>query len=70
LVLTSSDKLRAYLNKQGVFEVDGQIVCLDIPLGHANVSQVRQLFVDDMNNDKKLDIITNDIEGDIKVFYG
>jgi hypothetical protein len=43
---------------------------LDIPLGHKNVSQVRQIFAEDMNGDNQLDIITNDIIGDIKVFYG
>ena len=70
MVLTTSDKLRAYTNKQGVFDVQGDIVCLDIPLGHKNVSQVRQIFVEDMNGDNQLDIITNDITWDIKIFYG
>lgn len=70
LISTKADKLRAYLNTNGQFEVDGQIVCLDIPNGEFNVAQVRQLFAEDMDADGALDIITNDINGDIKVFYG
>jgi hypothetical protein len=31
---------------------------------------VRQIFIEDMNADGKIDIISNDINGDIKVFYG
>lgn len=67
---TQSDKLRVYLNNKWEIAVDGTIVCLDIPNGDVNVAQVRQLFVDDMDGDSQLDIISNDINGDIKVFYG
>ena len=61
MVRTTSDKLRVYLNEDGIFEVDGQIVCLDIPNGDKNVAQVRQLFGEDMDGDDILDVITNDI---------
>jgi hypothetical protein len=69
MVSTQSDKLRVYKNNNWEIAVDGTIVCLDIPNWDQNVAQVRQLFVDDMDGDKKLDIITNDINWDIKVFY-
>jgi hypothetical protein len=69
MVSTQSDKMRVYKNNKWEIAVDGTIVCLDIPNWDKNVAQVRQLFVDDMNGDKKLDIITNDINWDIKVFY-
>jgi hypothetical protein len=69
MVSTQSDKLRVYMNNKGQIAVDGTIVCLDIPNGDVNVAQVRQLFVEDMDGDDNLDIITNDINGDIKVFF-
>ena len=69
-VLTADDRLRTYTNTDGVFDVHGTIVCLDIPLGHKNVGQVRQLFGEDIDGDGRMDIVTNDMNGDIKVFYG
>jgi hypothetical protein len=33
-------------------------------------SNVNQLFVVDTDKDNKLDIVTNDSLGDIKIFYG
>jgi hypothetical protein len=34
------------------------------------LKDIKQLFVKDMDGDGKLDIVTNDINGDIKIFYG
>lgn len=69
MILTTSEKLRAYMNRQGVFDVDGTPVCLNVPLGHKNVAQVKQLFAEYIDDDTYLDIVTNDIDGAIKVFY-
>ncbi|MEI8009090.1 MAG: hypothetical protein WCI00_07070 [bacterium] len=33
-------------------------------------SNIKQMFVQDMDKDGKLDIVTNDSFGDIKIFYG
>lgn len=33
-------------------------------------SNINQMFVEDMDKDGKLDIVTNDSFSDIKVFYG
>jgi hypothetical protein len=58
-------------------DVDGTPVCLntnvaadEITSTPNDISGVHQIFVDDMNKDGNLDIITNDIAGDVKIFYG
>jgi hypothetical protein len=52
-----------------VFDVDPQLICLDITLGDKNISAAKQVFVEDMDGDNTVDIITN-ADGEIKVFYG
>ncbi|HMT01663.1 MAG TPA: VCBS repeat-containing protein, partial [Candidatus Absconditabacterales bacterium] len=70
LVKTPAQKLRVYRNNEGIFDVDGTNVCLDVPGGPQDLSQVYQIFFQDMDLDDKLDIITNDSDGSIKIFYG
>jgi len=45
-----------------MFDVDGKMVCLDVPLGPDSLDGVTQLFIKDMNNDGNIDIVTNDRE--------
>lgn len=77
LVRTNSDKLLVYQNRQGIMDVDGTAVCLNTNVNPGEVtstpndiSGVHQLFIQDMDKDGNLDIVTNDIAGDVKIFYG
>jgi hypothetical protein len=77
IITTSTHQLLVYPNTKGVFTVDGRPVCLNTntegnevnPLAY-DISKVNQIIVQDMNNDKKIDIVTNDQSGYIKIFYG
>ena len=58
-------------------DVDGTTVCLNtnvdadqVTTTPDNIDGVHQLFVEDMNQDGNMDIITNDDNGDVKIFYG
>ena len=58
-------------------DVDGTTVCLNtnIEAGKVtttpdNIDEVHQLFVEDMDQDGNMDIVTNDKNGDVKIFYG
>lgn len=77
LIWTNADKLLVYQNRAGIMDVDGTPVCLNTNVASNEVtstpndiSWVHQIFVDDMDKDDNLDIITNDIAGDVKIFYG
>ena len=77
LIRNSKQQFRAYLNDEGIFDVDGRIACLNTNVKNWDISQnpsvlsgVNQVFVRDMDLDKKLDIVTYDRMWDIKVFYG
>ncbi len=77
LIRNSKQQFRAYLNDEGIFDVDGRIACLNTNVKNWEISQnpsvlsgVHQVFVRDMDLDKKLDIVTYDRMWDIKVFYG
>jgi hypothetical protein len=76
-IITNNDKGIVYLNDKGIFPVDGKNVCLNVnsepSMENPNpddFSNIRQMFVQDMNKDGKLDIVTNDAFSDIKIFYG
>ena len=76
IILTKNNQLRAYLNEGGEFEVDGRVACLnlnvlgwEISSTPSNLEWIYQIFVEDMNDDKKVDIITYDNKWYIKVFY-
>lgn len=70
IIRTTSNMLKVYKNTNGVFDVDGTPVCLDIPGGPQSVEELYQIFVQDMDKDGKVDIVTNDSLWDIKIFYG
>jgi hypothetical protein len=82
IIKTSVNQLRAYTNKEGKFDVDGYPICLntnvskndkgedEISKDPINLSGVIDLFLEDMDKDGNLDIITNDLKGYIKIFYG
>lgn len=69
IITTKSNKIRSYLNNNWIFDVNGNVVCLDVPFGPENIKWIYQLFFRDRNDDNKLDIVTNDMNGDIKIFY-
>jgi FG-GAP-like repeat len=70
IVNTQEDKLRVYYNNKWEFDVDGYPVCLDIPGGPDDLSQLYYWTIRDMDNDGGIDITTYDHNGDVKVFYG
>jgi hypothetical protein len=70
IIWTNNNQLRVYHNNQWMFDVDGKMVCLHVPLGPDSLDGVTQLFVEDMDNDGNIDIVTNDREWSIKIFYG
>lgn len=70
IVHTQAGKLRVYYNNRWQFDVDGYPVCLDIPGGPDDLSQLYYWTIRDMDDDKGIDITTYDYNGDIKVFYG
>ena len=77
IVLTTNNQLRAYLNNGGVFNVDGNVACLnqnvfwwEVSSTPSSLEWIYQIFVEDMNNDDKVDVITYDNKWYIKVFYG
>ena len=76
-VITTNNKGIVYLNDKWVFPVDGKNVCLNVNAEPDMInptpddfSNIKQMFVQDMDKDGKLDIVTNDSFGDIKIFYG
>ncbi|MDO4713770.1 MAG: VCBS repeat-containing protein [bacterium] len=77
LIKNTKHQLRAYLNDGGKFDVDGRIACLNTNVAQGKISEtpqllsgVNQLFIQDMDQDNTLDIVTFDKMGDIKIFYG
>lgn len=76
-VITTDSKWIVYLNDKGVFTVDGKNICLNIATepdtqnpSPEDFSSMKQMFVEDMDKDGTLDIVSNDTFGDIKIFYG
>jgi hypothetical protein len=67
-VLTTADQLRVYTNKNGVFDVDGTLICLDVPRWEKNLSQVNRLYGWDMGN-WWLAFVTFDALDDLRVHY-
>jgi len=60
-----------------VFSVDGKNICLNVNVEPDMInpkpddfSNIKQMFVEDMDQDGKLDIVTKDILDDVKIFYG
>ncbi len=69
IVHTNNNQLRVYENNNWKMDVNWTPVCLDVSWWPQNLDEVHQLFVQDMNDDWTLDIVTNDKSWDIKVFY-
>ena len=76
LIKNTKKQLRAYLNEDWIFDVDWRIACLntnvrswEISKDPSNLSGTYQVFIKDMDLDKKLDIVTYDHMWDIKIFY-
>ena len=66
---TNSNKLRFYKNYNWAsVDVDGYPVCLDVPSGDVWLDGVRERQLTDINNDRVVDILTNDRNNEIKVF--
>lgn len=61
--------LRVYKNLFWEFSVDPYPVCLDVAWADDIHFQVDQIFILDMNNDKKSDVIVNDLAWNVKVFF-
>ena len=76
LVLTNNNQIRAYLNDKWKFDVDWNVACLnqnvfwwqksDTP---SDLEWIHQLFVEDMDTDGYVDIVTYDQKWYIKVFF-
>ena len=77
LIRTEAGWLRVYLNNKWVFDVDGYPVCINVNVDRweisehpENIAWIHQIFLEDMDNDWALDIVTNDDLWFIKIFYG
>ena len=77
IVYTQNNQLRTYLNKGWIFDVDGNVACLNTDVHQWEVSQTPsdlsamfQIFVDDMDGDNIVDVVTYDNKWYIKIFYG
>ena len=68
-VMFEDGTIRVYKNNQWEFSVNGYLVCLDLTKSDPYKLKYSQIFFYDMNNDKKTDIVVNDIIWNIKVFY-
>lgn len=76
LIWTNNNQLRVYKNDKWVFDVDWNLICLNINADGTKIQSnpesvqwLQQLFFEDMDKDWKIDIITNDNIWDIKIFY-
>ena len=76
-VLTENDQIRVYLNNWWKFDVDWNVACLNQNVFEWEVSEkpsdlewLNQFFVEDMDMDWVVDIVTYDEKWYIKVFYG
>ena len=70
IIQTNTNQLRVYHNNEWIFDVDGRMVCLDVAWWPDSLDGVSQLFVEDMDLDGTVDIITHDKEWAVKIFYG
>lgn len=77
IVWNKKNKMIVYKNNYGIFDVDGSMVCLNTNVDNGSISNtpddlsdVSQIFLEDMDLDWNIDIITNDYDWYIKVFYG
>ena len=76
IIWTESGRLRVYKNNWWIFDVDWYPVCINVNVDKwqiserpENISGIRQIFLEDMDLDGALDIVTNDDLWFIKIFY-
>lgn len=69
-VKTKRETLRVYINDKWVFPTDWVPICLNVPSGTTSTKWIWDVDIADMNNDGNVDIVTNDIRGQITIFYG
>ena len=69
IVWTNKWKLRVYYNLKWRYQIDWRLICLDVPGWPYNLNNIKQIFVKDMDGDGKVDIVTNDIDWNVKIFY-
>lgn len=69
IVLTQENYLRVYQNNNWRFSLNGRPVCLDVYWWPKNLDWVHQIFLKDMNNNWITDIVTNDKDANVKIFY-
>ena len=67
IIQTTNNQILVYRNRQGVIDVDGTTVCLntnaeagEITTTPNDLSDVPQLFIQDMDKDGNVDIVTSD----------
>jgi len=48
-VLTTADQLRGYVNRNGIFDVNGTPICLNVPNGENNLANVSRFYGGDMD---------------------
>lgn len=77
LIWTEAWWMRVYLNNKWIFDVDGYPVCININVNKweisehpENIAWAHQIFLQDMDMDGAVDIVTNDDLWFIKIFYG
>ena len=77
IVWNNKNKMVVYRNDYGIFDVDWNLLCLNtnvdkwyISDSPDDLSDVSQIFLKDMDLDGNMDIITNDYDWYVKVFYG
>lgn len=69
-VLTTADQLRWYVNNNGIFDVNGIPICLNVPNWERNLANVSWLYGGDMDWNGSLEFITYDTAGDLSAHYG
>ena len=75
-VLTNNNQIRVYLNNWWIFDVDWSVACLNQNVFEweksttpSDLEWLNQFFVEDMDQDWVVDIVTYDEKWYIKVFY-
>lgn len=77
IIWTEAGWLRVYRNNRWIFDVDWYPVCINVNVNKweistrpEKISWLRQIFLEDMDLDGAVDIVTNDGLWFIKIFYG
>ena len=68
-ILFDNWTIRVYKNRHWDFDANWTPVCLHLAKSNPYRLKYSQIFFKDMNNDKKTDIVVNDLVWNIKIFY-